>query len=99
MRLQLGLYALAARTELEYQPERGLVRYLNPDSAEKAQLDIPLDSESLNKARAVVATTAQSIRKREFMTGPRRERDGKSRCPDCDFFSFCGMPDALKLKR
>src|SRR5204862_3098401 len=28
MRLQVGLYALAAKTELEYQPERGLVRYL-----------------------------------------------------------------------
>lgn len=98
MRLQVGLYALAARTELEYQPERGLVRYLDPDSDEKAQLDVPLDSKSLDGARIFVATTAQSIRQREFMTGPRKERDGKPRCPDCDFFSFCGMPEALKLK-
>ena len=98
MRLQVGLYALAAKTELEYQPERGLVRYLDPDSDETAQLDVPLDAESLKKARDVVATTAQSIRQRHFMTGPRKERNGKSRCPGCDFFSFCGMPDAMTVK-
>jgi DNA helicase-2/ATP-dependent DNA helicase PcrA len=99
MRLQVGLYALAAKTELEYQPERGLVRYLDPDSDDKAQLDVPLDAESLKKARDAVATTAQSIRQRHFMTGPRKERNGKSRCPSCDFFSFCGMPDAMIAKR
>ena len=81
MRLQVGLYALAARTELEYQPERGLVRYLDPDSEEKAQLDVPLDPASLNKARSFVATTAQAIRQREFMAGPRKERDGKLPMP------------------
>lgn len=98
MRLQVGLYALAAKTELEYQPQRGLVRYLDPDNDEKAQLDVPLDADSLKKARDLVATTAQSIRERRFIAGPRKEKDGKSRCPDCDFFSFCGMPEAVKLK-
>jgi len=98
MRLQVGLYALAAKTELEYQPERGLVRYLDPDSDDKAQLDLPLDAESLKKARDVVENTAQSIRQRRFMTGPGKERNGKSRCPSCDFFSFCGMPEALTFK-
>ena len=33
MRLQVGLYAIAARAELEFEPERGLVRYLDPDEA------------------------------------------------------------------
>lgn len=99
MRLQVALYAVAAKKELEYQPEQGLVRYLDADDPKKAELRVPVDAKSLTAARRTVARTAAKIRHRSFAEGPARSRDGERRCKHCDFLGLCGMKDAVELKR
>lgn len=99
MRLQVAIYALAAKKELEYQPEQGLVRYLDGDDPAKRELCIPLDEASLASAKKTVAATALSIRNREFNKGPTTQADGKHRCAQCDFVGFCGMRQAVAYKR
>jgi len=97
MRLQVSMYGLAARHELEYEPDRGLVRYLGETDPEHRELDVELDNRALAEARGVVAATAGSIRRRQFTAGPRpaaRDRDGSTRCGRCDFLGICGMPEA-----
>lgn len=99
MQLQVTLYALAAKKELEYMPERGLVRYLDASDASKAELNVPLDDESLAKAKKTVAATAQRIRDRKFQEGPKKQSGGKHRCGGCDFLGLCGMKDAVMHKK
>ncbi len=98
MRLQVTLYALAAKHELEYQPERGLVRYLGeepprPGELDRRQLEIPLDQKSMDAARRTVVEAATRIRERRFRQGPTRRRDGRSRCRTCDFEAICGIQE------
>jgi ATP-dependent DNA helicase UvrD/PcrA len=99
MRLQVGLYAIAAKKELEYQPEQGLVRYLDADDKSKAELQVPLDEASLLRAKTQVATTASKIRGRKFKEGPTASKDGIDRCSKCDFLGFCGMKEAVTYKK
>jgi DNA helicase-2/ATP-dependent DNA helicase PcrA len=98
MKLQVTMYGLAARRELEYEPERGLVRYLGEAGREVV---VDLDDEALASARGVVAETARQIRNREFLSGPnrppRRERY-TIRCQECDFLQFCGMRPAKETR-
>jgi DNA helicase-2/ATP-dependent DNA helicase PcrA len=98
MRLQVALYAVAAKKELEYQPEQGLVRYLNAENPAKSELIVPLDSAALASATKLVATTAARIRDREFKNGP-KANSGGVRCSHCDFLGFCGMKQAGNEKR
>lgn len=101
MRLQVGIYAVAAKKELEYEPQQGLVRYLGVDRSvnEHHQLEVPLDDESVREAKATVLDTATSIRDRRFNAGPRRSgQDGKPRCTSCDFMGICGMAVAKSAK-
>jgi DNA helicase II / ATP-dependent DNA helicase PcrA len=98
MRLQVALYALAVKKELEYEPERGLVRYLDAKSVEKAELPVNLDAGSLAAAKGLVASTAAAIRDRKFAEGPSDKKGGHKRCPNCDFLGFCGMPHAMQTK-
>src|SRR6266540_2147593 len=70
MQLQVTLYALAAKKELEYKPEQGLVRYLDAKDRSKAELIVPLDQASLVAAKKVVTRTAEEIRDRKFQRGP-----------------------------
>lgn len=99
MQLQVTLYAIAAKNELQYQPEQGLVRYLDAEDKSKAELSVPLDDTALANAKATVARTASRIRKRAFKEGPVARADGVHRCGRCDFIGFCGMKDALDFKR
>lgn len=99
MRLQVALYAVAAKKELEYQPESGLVRYLNAEDASKSELQVPLNEAALTDATKLVATTAARIRKREFKLGPAKSKGDGARCPQCDFLGFCGMKPARDEKR
>jgi DNA helicase-2/ATP-dependent DNA helicase PcrA len=69
MQFPVALYAVAAEKELQYQPEQGLVRYLDSSDPAKAEMRVPLDSESLQKARHAVARPAAKIRDRHFMAG------------------------------
>jgi DNA helicase II / ATP-dependent DNA helicase PcrA len=101
MRLQVALYALAAKKELEYQPEQGLVRYLGVSMREKSELPVPLDDTTLGIAKKTVADTAKDIRDRRFFSGPSSATSNplnKIRCAECDFGEFCGM-DAAKNHR
>lgn len=101
MKLQVGVYAVAAKQELEYEPEKGLVRYLDADrdAGEQAELEVPLDSDSVERAKRTVIETATAIRDRRFMYGPRKPGPkGAPRCLTCDFLGFCGMPEAMKVK-
>jgi DNA helicase-2/ATP-dependent DNA helicase PcrA len=94
MRLQVGLYALAAKRELEYEPQNGLVRYLGESDPAKRELSIPMDSAALQDARRLVAETARAIRHRRFDAGPRTQpnaQDPRTRCSRCDFGGFCGL--------
>lgn len=101
MQLQVGLYAVAVKKELEYQPEQGLVRYLDADDPAKAELQVPLDDAALSRAKRTVAETAKSIRDRRFSSGPAsapRNPLNKTRCTECDFGEFCGMDAARKYR-
>lgn len=99
MALQVGIYALGAKSELEYEPEQGLVRYLDSGPHEKAELVIPLDGKALENSKKVVSETARDIRDRRFKEGPRKGLEGKLRCSTCDFLALCGMEQALAYKR
>ena len=99
MRLQVGLYAIAAKKELEYQPEQGLVRYLDAEDKSKAELKVPLDEASLVGAKTQVATTAAKIRDRRFKDGPGAPKNGAHRCSNCDFVGFCGVKEAVTYKK
>jgi DNA helicase II / ATP-dependent DNA helicase PcrA len=99
MQLQVTLYAVAAKKELQYQPDQGLVRYLDADDKSKSELRVPLDNDSLKRAKSAIAKTASMIRERQFKTGPAARPDGVQRCSTCDFIGFCGMKDAVTFKK
>ena len=90
MQLQVALYAVAAKKELEYQPEQGLVRYLAEEDPTKLELAVPLDDIALSAANQTVSRVAARIRSREFADGPASQKDGP-RCKICDSLGFCGM--------
>jgi len=93
IRLQVALYAVAAKKELEYQPEQGLVRYLDAHDPSRAELCVPLGEKALRETRQHVMETACRIRDREFDAGPTaapRDPSKKVRCAECDFSEFCG---------
>ncbi len=99
MRLQVAIYGVAAKKELQYLPDQGLVRYLDASDAEKRELQVPLDETAIGEAKSLVATTAAQIRDRGFRAGP-KARDGRAlRCPNCDFVGLCGTPEATAYKR
>ena len=89
---------LAAKKELEYQPELGLVRYLGAEGDDRKELKVPLSLDEIEKASKTVAGIAAKIRDREFDKGPTKRKDKKQRCRNCDFVGLCGISEALKLK-
>jgi ATP-dependent DNA helicase UvrD/PcrA len=99
MKLQVAIYALAAKKELEYEPEAGLVRYLDAKQDEKRELRVPLDKPHLESAQNQVAKTAAEIRDRKFNTGPKTDAEGKCRCSVCDFVGMCGQKEAVAHKK
>jgi DNA helicase-2/ATP-dependent DNA helicase PcrA len=99
MKLQVALYAVAAKKELEYEPEQGLVRYLDAANHEKSEMQVPLDAASIEEARSLVAGTAARIRDRKFHIGPKLDKQTVPRCKDCDFLCMCGLDPAMNAKR
>ncbi|MEX2135940.1 MAG: ATP-dependent DNA helicase [Chloroflexota bacterium] len=94
MRLQVTMYGLAAKHELEYEPDQGFVRYLGGvDDQGRRELDVDLSAEAMADARSTVSHTVAAIRDREFFHGPAPERQ-LARCTRCDFLPFCGLPEA-----
>jgi DNA helicase-2/ATP-dependent DNA helicase PcrA len=101
LKLQIGIYGLAAKHELEYEPDQGLVRYLGEDDPAKREMGLQLDPQAIADARKTVVTAAKEIRDRKFHHGPRRPpRNPKSgtRCAECDFSDFCGMQEAKNYR-
>ncbi|GFN21936.1 ATP-dependent helicase [Thermanaeromonas sp. C210] len=88
MRLQIALYGLAARRELQYEPERGLIRYLGEVDPARREVAVALDDAALDAARQTLVETARRIKRREFNAGPAGE--ALVRCKACDFRGFCG---------
>jgi len=99
MKLQVAIYALAAKKELEYEPEAGLVRYLDAKADEKREIRVPLDHAHLESAQREVAKTASEIRDRKFKLGPTNKSSDRQRCPTCDFVGMCGQKEALAYKK
>jgi DNA helicase-2/ATP-dependent DNA helicase PcrA len=97
MKLQVALYAIAAKKELEYIPEQGLVRYLDASDGKKSELKVPLDEKALKEAQEKVMDTAKKIRDRQFNYGPNCKGE-VVRCANCDFVGFCGMKAAYDYK-
>lgn len=93
MRLQVSLYGIAARSEMEYEPEQGLVRYLGEKDPASREIAVPLTESALADAAETVTSTARAIRQREFHRGPRRpkSKEDEPRCSSCDFRGFCGV--------
>ncbi len=92
MRLQIGIYGLAAREELEYEPDRGLVRYLGETDPERRESEVVLTDEELEATRIRMIGAARSIRSREFDAGPSSRVP--DRCRNCDMLGICGRPEA-----
>ncbi|HLX68728.1 MAG TPA: ATP-dependent DNA helicase [Verrucomicrobiae bacterium] len=99
MKLQVAIYALAVKRELEYLPEAGLVRYLGEDDDKKRELSVPLDKSHLEAAQQEIAKTAVEIRERKFKFGPTDKSGEKHRCPTCDFVGICGQKEAVDYKQ
>lgn len=94
MRLQVSLYAVAAKKELEYEPEQGIVRYLDSIDPKKSEIIIPFDDKSIVVARDKVARVAKDIKDRKFNQGPSTSKYNKlkkNRCSECDFKGICGL--------
>lgn len=97
MRLQIGIYGLAARHELEYEPDHGLIRYIGEQEAAHRQLEVNLGAEELRTARAVVVESGRQIRGRRFNEGPSDR--APDRCVSCDFARLCGLYNARLGRR
>lgn len=88
MRLQIGIYGLAARHELEYDPDRGLIRYIGERDPDRRQISVELSDGELAAARQRVINAGRSIRSRRFDEGPADENP--NRCATCDQRVMCG---------
>jgi len=100
-KLQIQLYAMAAKKELEYEPEVGLVRYLGEEDPGTKELRVAIDEAGRADASRIIAAASRQIRQREFSSGPQRgARDPRHtiRCEECDFLSFCGQREARDLR-
>ena len=96
MKLQIGVYGLAARDELEYDPQHGLIRYIGERNREKRQAEVNLDDAELARVREVIVMTGRNIRGRHFDKGPTGWVE--NRCGICDFRNICPRPEAEKSR-
>ncbi len=96
MELQIGVYGLAARDELEYDPQHGLIRYIGERRPDRRQAEVNLDDKQLAGVRREIVRTGRRIRERKFDGGPTKRV--KDRCPRCDFLDICSRPEAAKSR-
>jgi DNA helicase-2/ATP-dependent DNA helicase PcrA len=97
MKLQIGVYGLAAKKELEYEPDQGLIRYIGETDPAKKQTEVILTETQLDEHRKTVVEASRQIRGRKFSDGPTLL--SPQRCKSCDFLKFCGHSDAEKARR
>jgi len=87
MGLQVGIYGMAARHELEYEPDQGLIRYIGERDRDRRQLSVELNNESLDAARTTVIEAGRRIKNRSFEEGP--STAWANRCDTCDQRVIC----------
>lgn len=92
MGFQIGVYGLAAKAELEFDPQQGLVRYVGELDAAKAEMAVSLSDEKLGQVRSEVVQVAKDIRDRKFGAGPSARRP--DRCVNCDMLKLCPRQEA-----
>ena len=92
MALQIGVYGLAARHELEYEPQNGVIRYIGEEDPERAETRVDLSDQQLDLVRRDLIDAATRIKRREFDVGPARGNEG--RCELCDFRRICRLSNA-----
>lgn len=97
MALQIGVYGLAAKEELEYEPQHGMIRYIGQRDPSLRQIDVDLDDRQLVKVREEIVQTGRSIQKREFHKGPTTRV--RNRCNECDFLDICSKDEAAMSRR
>jgi DNA helicase-2/ATP-dependent DNA helicase PcrA len=93
MAMQVSIYAVAAQQELQYEPERGLVRYLGEADPDKKELQVPLTPAAIEASRSQVSGLASEIQERRFRGTPKQrgDRTAEERCQSCDFTALCGI--------
>ena len=93
MRMQVSIYAVAAKQELEYEPDQGLVRYLGERDKAKRQLAVPLNTPVIESSRKQVAELGSDIKARRFHSRPKKRNgsEPKDRCGRCDFERLCSL--------
>ena len=96
MALQIGVYGLAAREELQYDPQHGLIRYIGERSDDLRQVEVDLNEEQLSRVRNEVIETGRNIRERNFNEGPTGRVD--NRCRRCDFRNICPRREAARAR-
>ena len=89
MAMQIGVYGVAAKRELEYEPHMGLIRYIGEDNPERAERIVHLGDDELGVVRGQLINLAHRIRQRRFDDGPTPIPGKPSRCGDCDFRTIC----------
>ena len=89
MAMQIGVYGVAAKRELEYEPRSGLIRYIGEDDPERAERTVDLGDEELGVVRRQLIDLADRIRRRQFDDGPTPIPNAPSRCGNCDFRTIC----------
>lgn len=99
MQFQVALYAVAAKKELQYQPDQGLVRYLDPEDKTRSELRVSFNADVLRDVKSRIARTAAKVRDRKFIAGPTPQANGNDRCSTCDFVGLCGMKEAVSFKK
>lgn len=97
MAMQLGVYGIAARRELEYEPGQGFVRYIGERDAARRQVEVSLSNDELTAVRQRVVETARQIRDRRFGSGPATHL--RNRCGSCDFQRICPLEAARRSRR
>ena len=96
MAMQIGVYGVAAKRELEYEPRSGLIRYIGEDDPSRAERIVDLGNDELSVVRGRLTDLAHRIRRRQFDDGPTPIPDAPSRCGDCDFRTICKRSTARR---
>ena len=96
MAMQIGVYGLAARDELEYDPQHGLIRYVGERDEQRRQMEVDLTDQQLAGVRDEIVRTGRKIRERDFNYGPTERVE--NRCSRCDFHNICSREEADKAR-
>lgn len=81
-KLQVRLYGLATRTELDPETGKGFIHYLDPEDGGREPVD--LSDAKIDQVKKLVKDNVEKIMKRKFFAVPEEEK-----CKGCDFKLIC----------